>query len=465
MATSPQHIDFEMQAPASRTGKPPIIQNPAFAWIMALWFAALLGIGSLILPVALLENASSASGLATVLPMAAPPLGSSAQLLVALATTILGGLMGLACARRIAKPRHRQIDPVSDLARKSFDPEAGDDNFDIDSHDDFPPPSGRRRSLAIEADNPEDYLDIVPLPGAFTEKFHAEDKEPEPEIALVEEFESEEHPHTSRTDAPAEAPLQEEAAEKGQPLYLDRADELVEEDTSTQPSLDTSFTEEFAPDSQPAEPLIDIACSEAVDEHDGTAIGIVNDPASTMKVDKEENLMSDMQMYEIPNAPQPVSETLSRHVSPHEDGSHDDGPLDDGPLDDGLVQLVQRLALTLDRHREWSAEQAERKARNAADEEGAQALVPKRFDPAVADEAAQATAAYFGSQPRPQPEPLAQVTQSAEGVSRERAEPTALFPDQSSASAEPRAEPPKPSNDDNERALREALMNLQRMAK
>ena len=38
-------------------------------------------------------------------------------------------------------------------------------------------------------------------------------------------------------------------------------------------------------------------------------------------------------------------------------------------------------------------------------------------------------------------------------------------PAQGSAAPTQRAERPKPSNDDNERALREALMNLQRMGK
>ena len=39
---------------ASRPAKAPISTHPAFPAIVALWFAALLGLGSLVLPVALI---------------------------------------------------------------------------------------------------------------------------------------------------------------------------------------------------------------------------------------------------------------------------------------------------------------------------------------------------------------------------------------------------------------------------
>ena len=64
-------------------GQPPVSAHPAFPVIVALWFAALLGIGSVVPPLAMFENAAIASGLPVVVPdeggafEQAPP-GSSA---------------------------------------------------------------------------------------------------------------------------------------------------------------------------------------------------------------------------------------------------------------------------------------------------------------------------------------------------------------------------------------------------
>src|SRR5690606_31067466 len=83
--------------------KPPISLHPAFPVIVALWFAALLGLGSLILPVVLLEHAVEASGLATLVPAAGPPLGFTARGIVAVTAALGGGIIGIAMARRIAR--------------------------------------------------------------------------------------------------------------------------------------------------------------------------------------------------------------------------------------------------------------------------------------------------------------------------------------------------------------------------
>jgi hypothetical protein len=81
----------------------PISRHPLFPAIVALWFAALFGLGSLMVSPALIERIVSATGLAKVLPMAAPPLGATARILFALALTGLGGLVGLVAGRRVAQ--------------------------------------------------------------------------------------------------------------------------------------------------------------------------------------------------------------------------------------------------------------------------------------------------------------------------------------------------------------------------
>ncbi len=91
---------------AKSAGKPPVSSHPAFPAIVALWFAALLGIGSLVLPVALIERVSEGSGLPAYLAAAQPPLNLTARVAVALCAAIVGMLAGLAIARAISARDH-----------------------------------------------------------------------------------------------------------------------------------------------------------------------------------------------------------------------------------------------------------------------------------------------------------------------------------------------------------------------
>ncbi len=178
-----------------------------------------------------------------------------------------------------------------------------------------------------------------------------------------------------------------------------------------------------------------------------------------------------------------------------------------------LVELMHKLGTTLDRHRQWSARRAAEQASRASQA----APIPQGFEAAPADDAAEAMAAYFGkSAAVPQAaSPNGPVAAPADGGASNSATsnrpakpdtdefvrieepepepglapPTVLFPgqrprqataprqtpaapapgprafDPPADQAENRPAPRAPSNDDNERALREALMNLQRMGK
>ena len=71
---------------------------PAFT---ALWFAALFGLGSLAISSEVLGKLVTAIRLPTLVPAAAPPLGFTAHLLVALLLTIVGGGLGLVLGLRL----------------------------------------------------------------------------------------------------------------------------------------------------------------------------------------------------------------------------------------------------------------------------------------------------------------------------------------------------------------------------
>ena len=95
----------------------PIARHRAFPWMVATWFAALLGLAMLVLPVALFEAASVALGLPALVPAAAPPLGSTAKVLIALLAAAGGALLGLWIARRIASTTNDDA-PASNAAAK-----------------------------------------------------------------------------------------------------------------------------------------------------------------------------------------------------------------------------------------------------------------------------------------------------------------------------------------------------------
>lgn len=80
----------------------PLVTHPAFPAVVAGWFATLLGLGSLILPAVLLDRLVDVTGLASLIPAAAPPLGTTARALVAVVAAVAGAGMGWAVARRVA---------------------------------------------------------------------------------------------------------------------------------------------------------------------------------------------------------------------------------------------------------------------------------------------------------------------------------------------------------------------------
>ncbi|TYC90060.1 hypothetical protein [Novosphingobium sp. BW1] len=181
----------------TKGGKPPISRHPIFPAIIALWCGALAGLCSIALRPAVVEQAILATGLDTLVPMAAPPLGATFRIALTLAMTGIGALLGGFLALRIVRPRPpararadgaemaRNEAPATAPAAAPAAPAAAR------------APAGRRRALA----NME--LETASAQEASAETAQApEDCAPEAPAPFVQ-------PETAAAPAPAVAPLAE----------------------------------------------------------------------------------------------------------------------------------------------------------------------------------------------------------------------------------------------------------------
>lgn len=153
--------------------KTTIARHPAFALILSLWFAALMGLAIMVLPVGLIEGLVARLRIADFVPAAAPPLGNTARMLLALGFAGIGAITGFIAARvlarltsRPAKQEVSQEDPdVDEADHLSFDYD--DDAFDDETEPqelalvDTPTPSIMNVSdLGVDAfDSPIDAQD------------------------------------------------------------------------------------------------------------------------------------------------------------------------------------------------------------------------------------------------------------------------------------------------------------------
>lgn len=124
----------------------PVTTHRLFPALVAVWFAALFGLGSLAVPASVLGALVVKTGLPALVPAAAPPLGFTAHLLVALMLTAFGAAIGLVVALRLRPARVVEARPVETVA-PAAQPEA-DDVYKVrarDAHPDAPP----RRPLVL----------------------------------------------------------------------------------------------------------------------------------------------------------------------------------------------------------------------------------------------------------------------------------------------------------------------------
>lgn len=172
-------MDIVASSKSGSGAQAPISTHPVFPAIVALWFAALFGIGSLVLPIALYENLVAATGIGSFFPAAQPPLGVTARIAIALGAALFGVLCGLYLARKVVEsqavqpvrqrsfgeansasphePARRPISAMDELGAERLDAPVEDDRAAI---------PGRKRALAMgEEEGRSQWLENAPLPG------------------------------------------------------------------------------------------------------------------------------------------------------------------------------------------------------------------------------------------------------------------------------------------------------------
>ena len=421
------------QGGRKRGGKPPVSAHPAFPAIVALWFAALLGLGSLILPVQLIESLVTATGIASIFPSAAPPLGFTARAAIALIATVAGALLGLFAARKVAKPRtpsldttwrdagRRPLDPVEDFEEDSFDAElppvrdAGPRIFGTREPD---PTANRRRALAIELD--EGPSELLAAPRLATPDAYGTQEDEELELGEADEVVDDD-----ASDMEA-AELQKPIAEPVPPVEFEqRRQEFEPASTAQEPPEDEiaalkndaqdgarfQFTERHADPEAEAprgEPLSFSPPSlarqpEAPRPFDAPPAQPPESSAADESDETSEEYVSEKQIFQAPAASEkPADSASTPSQSPAIPQAFEPDATEEEPYRDpeppaenaeGLVQLVQRLGQTIEKRREWAEQRAAETPSPASTQ--AAAPVPQEFEAAGADDAAQAMAAFF----------------------------------------------------------------------
>lgn len=419
-------------------GKPPVSAHPAFPAVVALWFAALLGIGSLILPVHLYETILTATGISGIISAAAPPLGFTARALIALVATVCGAGLGLYAARRMSgKSGSIGLFRREDTSSRTFNAaeEIAEDGIAeeiAEEEDDLPPmresiiPAGRRRALAMaEDDGPSELLNAAPLPGEQTGLWgglggavmQADDA-----LELFEEVEPEAYADlpmqdfaTPRQEFMPDAKPRETAIAGADATPLDLvsiAEEpaLAEPLPFSPPSLTRKDAQPFdAPQAIPGPGFLNPA-SPRLFESPKAAMPTIQTEApddssvpdsspDTCPIFSEDTVSDKPFTQDTAHADPSAAKPFDAPASSLAEGAQGEGGA-------GLVQLVQKLGSTLEKHREWSAQRAAQgfavKAvtpaphADAHSDSPGEAMLAEEFDPAAPDEAAEAMAAYFG---------------------------------------------------------------------
>lgn len=163
---------------AAAPARQPLTRHPLFPAIVALWFGALFGLGSLAIRPSLIEALVLKTKLDLIVPAASPPLGITARILLALALAVFGAAIGIMLGRLIGRPkkviteRSRKVGSAGigkdkggkDKGRRGAKFVEHDEAEDDDDSVGFAAP--RRRALAVNEDYEEEYhREFAPLPG------------------------------------------------------------------------------------------------------------------------------------------------------------------------------------------------------------------------------------------------------------------------------------------------------------
>jgi len=181
--------DLAETARKTAGGKQPISSHPLFPIIVALWSGALLGLISVAIRPSVIEHVVLALGIDRVVPMTAPPLGTTMRVVMTLSATLFGAALGGLLARRLAGARPA---PSRSRMRAEPDEQSPVTSFGVlapeDALDSTPTPevaAPRRRRLPSFARDAQD-TDREPV---------TESEEPQildmAELALEDDFDAE----------------------------------------------------------------------------------------------------------------------------------------------------------------------------------------------------------------------------------------------------------------------------------
>lgn len=192
---------------------PPMASHRLFPWACGLWFATLFMLCSLVVPVALLERGVVAMGLDRVFAAAAPPLGETSRLLIAVGLSTVGEIVGLIFGRLLAaRARQGKTAPASFVS----EPAASVDRppLDMEMLDDLGPPP-TVVPTAVAAPSSEPLPDAAPpTPGPFLASADLD------ELGIVQLSERLAMALQARREHLAHLAEEGEAGEGGAPLIL-----------------------------------------------------------------------------------------------------------------------------------------------------------------------------------------------------------------------------------------------------
>ncbi len=417
----------------AKAAKPPISTHRAFPFIVSLWFAALLGLGSLMVPVEVIERLSVGVGLPSIIPFAAPPLGMTARLLIALAFTFAGAVAGLFIARQVANAHRSHMDggrqPIA-----AHD-ELGDDGFDAT------PRSGRRMlAMKEEEGQRSDFLDFAPLPSVTdTIVYEAPDGLETARIGNLE---------LSEDFSELSDELAEQAGEPHAPFEL--ADSIPEA------MVEDPFGEDLLAEDQAIEALAPIDANPGfqslADDDARTGFEFLEEAREGPQAAETESqgfsadtdeAPAEMTSDPIEDMPEMTDEPSTFDQDTAAESGKETPEAPSAQLEElGLVQLAQRLGASIEKRRELRHTKAQLSASATPAPRAVAAAIDANVEQAGAQDAAQAMAAFFGKsasegqdQPQDLQAPAAQQelampdTQDAPvGEPGEEAEPAAAAP-------------------------------------
>ena len=380
---------------AHRRKAPPVTAHRLFPAFAALWFAALFGLGGLAISGAALGSLVMMAGLPALVPAAAPPLGFTAHVLVAFGLTFVGAALGLVLGLRLrpagavqpwAAPAVAPVN-VSAIASGAGDAEADYKVRARDAHPDAPP----RRPLVLT----EAFADPV------SEGLAAEPAQPQTELAQTELLRQKPAP-AAQDGAPESSIWIPEFIPGGagavQPLDLAVLDLEVPVEEPVFAQVFVSAPEPEALESEAQEP--DILELATVDENAFHA-----EPTDSIAPDAPVEAATEV----VPVTPALIAATPQLPIgfaATQPDAAEGAwSPVARAPLESlGLVQLIERLALSMAAHKA-AGEAVEEEAVEVAAEEAIEEPVGGAIDEVAVEVASAAPEAEPELEVEPYAEP------------------------------------------------------------